>query len=213
MHVSSIFTATLFFFILYDCHASKGRSNNEKERERKARICGRQHPSLNNRGHKLLNSLESFSNNASLGMSSAPEHKAMCWLIHTDKSGITPGSSKMKERYALAVLWFATKPEVWHTSTNWLTNESVCNWYGITCDTWGYVSQIDLGFNGLNGIIPHEVGLLSYLEELRLTANDFQGIIPKSIGLLKKLKVLQINMNGFFGSIPSSIGQLTNLRK
>ena len=118
---------------------------------------------------------------------------------------------KIKERYALATLFFATKPDVWESKDNWLTKESVCTWFGITCDSWGHVSDIDLGFNGLLGLIPAEIAMLDYLEGLRMTANDLQGVIPTSIGKLSNLKVLQLNMNGFFGMIPSSIGLLSNL--
>ena len=188
------------------------KSAKEKERARIAKICGASHPSLNNRGYKIYDALKPISGERSLKLKTSPQHQAMCWIIHKDKAGVSKGS-KLVERYALATLYHATKPEVWNTDTNWLTNESVCNWYGITCDSFGHVVDVDLGFNALNGIVPSEVGWLMYLEGLRLTANDLQGVLPHSIGNLKKLKVLQINMNGFFGSLPRAIGKMSNLRK
>lgn len=212
---NSLFLA-IFCFITQaqTCHAAaKSKSAKEKEKKRYSRICGHDHPSLDNRGYKIIDSLRTFSSASSLEFSSSPQHKSMCWLIHEDKAAVAAGSQKMKERYALATLIFATSPEKWETKTNWLTKESVCQWYGITCDQWGHVVDIDLGFNALNGLVPSEIALLSYLDGLRLTANDLQGVIPTAIGHLSNLRVLQLNMNGFFGLIPTTIGKLTNLRE
>lgn len=193
--------------------AARTKSAKDKEKSRYSRICGYEHPALDNRGYKIIDTLRTFSSASSLEFTASPQHKAMCWLIHEDKAGVSVGSQKMKERYALATLIFATAPEKWETKTNWLTKEGVCKWYGITCDNWGHVSDVDLGFNALNGIVPSEIALLMHLEGLRLTANDLQGVIPTSIGHLSNLRVLQLNMNGFFGLIPTTIGKLTNLRE
>lgn len=214
--ISIVFITLLFIAQLQTSQAASSNSKKRTKEDEKAKyeyICGRNYPKLNNRGYNILNTVRNISGKSSIELQASPQHKAMCWLIHSDKSGLSPSGSKVKERYALATLWYATTPDVWQTKTNWLTNESICNWFGITCDTWGHVVKIDLGFNALAGIIPHEIGWLSYLEEMRLTANDLQGVIPTSIGLLKRLKILQLNMNGFFGLVPAALGKLTNLRE
>jgi len=182
------------------------------DRTRYAGICGKSYPKLNGRGYNILQQIGKMSSRASLELSTSAQHKAMCWVIHHDK--VSPGSVQMVQRYSLASLYFATQPAKWLDKTNWVSKESVCQWYGVTCDTWGHhITEIDLAFNQLNGILTREIGWLKHLRELRLTANDFQGVIPNSIELLQNLKVLQLNMNGFFGMIPREMGKLKNLRE
>jgi len=195
------------------CNAASRRTSEEREKARYGKICGRNYPSLDSRGFSILNVIRSHTSMASLELNSSPQHKSMCWIIHDDSYRISASSGKMIERYSLASLWFATAPENWLMSENWLQNVGVCYWYGVTCDKWGYVVDLDLGFNGLLGLVPKEISLMKYLEGLRLTANDLQGVIPTSIGNLSNLQVLQLNMNGFFGMIPSTMGELASLRE
>lgn len=185
----------------------------KEEDERLAKICGKAYPKpLNARGLKIVRYIASkLSLPQSFEGTSTPQFKAMCWSAHTDKSKV--GSRQMIERYALATLFYSTHGEKWEKSTNWLTSEHVCNWFGVTCDYWWRVVELDLGFNELNGIISREMGLLSNLQAMRLTANDMQGVIPFSFEKLKNLQVLQLNMNGIFGQIPAEIGKMTGLRK
>lgn len=182
------------------------------DREKYAKICGASYPSLNGRGYKILSSIIKLSGKAPIELKTSAQHKAMCWTIHTDKS--SPGSLQMVQRYALATLYYGTQPKKWLDQTNWVSpRESICKWYGVTCNIRGHVTSIDLGFNQLDGILVREIGLLTTLQELRLTANDFQGVIPNSIEKLQNLKVLQLNMNGFFGHLPKEIAKLKNLRE
>lgn len=64
------------------------------------------------------------------------------------------------QRYALACIFFATNsvrtaytedeygagvsPPEWKYKYGWLTHESECGWYGITCDENGRILAIDL---------------------------------------------------------------------
>ena len=208
-----IITVFSFSMQVKRCNAASRRTSEEREKARYGKICGRNYPSLDSRGFSILNVIRSHTSMASLELNSSPQHKSMCWIIHDDSYRISASSGKMIERYSLASLWFATAPENWLMSENWLQNVGVCYWYGVTCDKWGYVVDLDLGFNGLLGLVPKEISLMKYLEGLRLTANDLQGVIPTSIGNLSNLQVLQLNMNGFFGMIPSTMGELASLRK
>ena len=65
------------------------------------------------------------------------------------------------------------------------------------------ITILDLGFNNFNGIIPHQVGLLTSLSFLALASNHLRGPIPHSIGNLRNLTTLYLHTNKLFGSIPS----------
>ena len=43
------------------------------------------------------------------------------------------------------------------------TGDDECTWYGITCDTNGIVTSIDLEQNDVGGEIPYEIALLDNL--------------------------------------------------
>mmetsp|Transcript_36712 Transcript_36712/g.88748 ORF Transcript_36712/g.88748 Transcript_36712/m.88748 type:complete len:2674 (+) Transcript_36712:708-8729(+) len=70
----------------------------------------------------------------------------------------------------------------WIDNTNWLSDESICDWFGIECVSDGNksVASIKLSNNGLSGNFPTQVYSLPNLLELNLRGNDisfsFQGI-------------------------------------
>ncbi len=43
----------------------------------------------------------------------------------------------------------------------WTEDSDECAWYGLTCDTSGSVSAIDLSGNNLRGVLEVEIALLS----------------------------------------------------
>ena len=74
---------------------------------------------------------------------------------------------RVMQRYALACLFYATyrvnndwlrynqgmvdtRPEdmfSWYESKGWLVYSNECDWYGITCNQFGYVTSLDMGSN------------------------------------------------------------------
>ncbi|SVD14414.1 uncharacterized protein METZ01_LOCUS367268, partial [marine metagenome] len=69
-------------------------------------------------------------------------------------------------------------------------------------------THIDIGWSGLTGEIPAEIGLLTNLTYLILSANELTGSIPTEIGNLNNLIELHLSNNQFTGSIPSEIDSL-----
>ena len=66
-------------------------------------------------------------------------------------------------------------------------------WYGLTCNSDGEVVKLDLGYNGLSGTIPTQLGLLTSLTSGEdgdhfLEYNDLTGTIPSEIGALTAMK-------------------------
>ena len=76
-----------------------------------------------------------------------------------------------------------------------------------------YVTFLDLSSNGLQGVIPEEIGTLWKLEQLLLFDNKIGKTIPwESLTKLQSLHTLYLDRNKLTGNIPNSIGQLGNLK-
>ena len=141
------------------------------------------------------------------------------------------------DRAALAALYEATSGPNWVDNTNWLTDEPLDEWYGVTTDESGNVVGLDLSGNFLVGKIPAGIGGLAHLQRLRLLGNallqsrlppeffdltelrhldlswtGLGGPIPPAIARLGNLEVLRWASSGLTGSIPPELGNLSNLR-
>ena len=116
------------------------------------------------------------------------------------------------EREALIAFYNATGGPDWYNSTNWLSDEPIATWHGITTNEDGStVTGFDLDFNNLTGGLPPELGYLTSLTSLDLDYNDLSGELPRELGSLVGLTSLDISNNEFTGEVPSELGQLTKL--
>ena len=113
---------------------------------------------------------------------------------------------------ALAALYEATEGPNWANSTNWLSDEPLDSWYGVTTDDSGRVTTLDLSRNQLSGQIPSQLGNLANLEHLSLGVNRLSGQIPSQLGNLRSLNWLNLSNNHLSGQIPSQLGNLANLK-
>ena len=115
------------------------------------------------------------------------------------------------DRAALIALYDATDGPNWTNRTNWLSDEPLEHWYGVTTDDDGRVTQLLLRENNLNGPIPAAVGNLTGLVRLDFQGNQLSGTIPSSLSNLAGLEILLLYGNRFTGTIPSSLGNLSDL--
>ena len=115
------------------------------------------------------------------------------------------------DRATLVALYNATGGANWTNNTNWLTTAPIGQWHGVTTDSQGRVTNLDLADNQLSGTIPTQLVNLANLEELLLTRNQLNGTIPAELGSLANLVVLQLADNQLTGEIPAELGRLTNL--
>ena len=115
------------------------------------------------------------------------------------------------DRDVLIALYQATNGASWSNRTNWLTEGPLENWYGVTTDENGRVTDLTLSENELGGTIPPELGNLSHLEWLDLSENELSGAIPSELGNLWYLTGLTLARNKLSGEIPPELGNLTNL--
>ncbi len=114
------------------------------------------------------------------------------------------------DRTALEALYDATDGEnSWTTKTNWKTTDG--DWHGVTTDSSGNVTELDLSRNKLTGTIPAEVWTLTQLTQLRLNNNQLSGAIPAAVGNLTQLFGLRLDNNQLSGAIPPELGTLTAL--
>ena len=125
--------------------------------------------------------------------------------------GTNPPVQTNNDRAILVDFYNSTNGPGWTNKTNWLQGDSPCNWFGVTCDGTGRVTQIGLSNNNLTGTLPASLGNLSQLTILGLLGNHIGGTIPASLGNLSNLKNLTLGSNNFSGEIPASLGNLSNL--
>ena len=115
------------------------------------------------------------------------------------------------DRSALVALYNATDGANWSDNTNWLSDEPLGDWFGVTTDSNGRVTSLNIWLNNLTGAIPSQLGSLSNLTALEFTDNQLTGPIPAELGNLSNLESLALGSNDLTGNIPSELGSLSNL--
>ena len=145
------------------------------------------------------------------------------WLVSTPLTVSLPelllgtaadGGSVASDRAALVALYNATEGASWSTRTNWLSGRPLDEWHGVTTNSNGRVTELDLSSNDLHGALPAALGDLTNLESLRLSDNALTGQIPAALGDLTNLRALNLGSEGrgkLTGPIPAALGNLTNL--
>ena len=145
-------------------------------------------------------------------------------FINEDR-GYSPSSDTTSYEYilstngymkALVALYNSTKGESWTHNDNWNNGEEPCDnenrWYGVTCNSIGEITSLDLHNNNLIGTIPYKIYELTSLTTLKLDNNQLRGSIPRAIWhSLTSLITLKLNNNQLTGSIPTEIEDLVNL--
>ena len=85
----------------------------------------------------------------------------------------------------LETLYELTSGTAWNESAGWLGNGAVEEWYGVTADSLGRVTALDLTRNGLAGEFPASLGALTRMTELKIGGNaDLSGRLPLSLATL-----------------------------
>ena len=115
------------------------------------------------------------------------------------------------DRAALVEIYNATGGANWRATTNWLSEEALSEWHGVTTDENGRVSVLNLSWNRLSGTIPAELGDLTELRDLRLGAEDSSGTIPGNPPFLRN-ESREVFGNDLSGAIPDAMQRLVNLQ-
>ena len=117
------------------------------------------------------------------------------------------------DKAALAALYNATDGDNWSNNTNWLGDRPLGEWFGVTTDNSGRVTELVLHENRLNGSLPPELGNFPNLQTLWLDGNRLSGPIPSELGNLSTLQALHLHDNWLSGPIPPELGNLHNLHR
>ena len=120
-------------------------------------------------------------------------------------------TTRVSDRDVLLALYNATDGPNWRYQTGWNSQNLLGQWHGVDTDEQGQVISLDLGYNGLSGTLPAELGELDYLQSLNLQNNDLTGSIPEELGSVPSLIRLQLGGNRLTGEIPATLGSLVNL--
>ena len=133
-------------------------------------------------------------------------------------SAVASHSPMSQDRAALVVLYNQTGGPEWkNEEKKWLIDNPrspIGSWHGVTTNSDGRVTRLDLQSNGLRGQIPSELGNLENLTHLNLSHNDLGGGTENIDNLtwlveLSNLTHLDLSHNrrgGNFGSYRNALG-------
>ena len=82
---------------------------------------------------------------------------------------------------ALKQLYEAASGADWIESAGWSSDGAVEDWHGVTADSLGHVTELDLARNGLDGRLSSDLGALARMTVLRIGDNALKGRLPLSM--------------------------------
>ena len=131
-------------------------------------------------------------------------------MSHTEDLALENNSAaastvRVAERVVLDALYNATGGRNWSHQRDWLSGEPIGDWYGVTTDSDGRVTDLHLYRNQLTGEIPAELGELTNLRLLSLSSNQLTGEIPAELGSLPSLESLYLSGNQLVGCMPEGL--------
>ena len=85
----------------------------------------------------------------------------------------------------LAYLYQSTGGEDWTNSDGWLGDGALGEWSGVSTDSLGRVTGLDLSNNGLEGRVVASLIRLAQLTELRIEGNALSGPLPLGLTRLR----------------------------
>ena len=117
------------------------------------------------------------------------------------------------DQETLMALYDRVGGATWTDKTNWeSTTEPLDEWYGVTADSNGNVTALELPSNNLSGTLPAALGSLTSLTTLDLSDNDgLSGTTIPDLSALTSLTTLKLGDNLLSGTIPDWLSSLTSL--
>ena len=128
----------------------------------------------------------------------------VAWLqriVNRDGASITCNAADVT---ALGSLFEAAGGADWTNSAGWLGDPAVEEWHGVSADSLGHVTHLDLSRNGLAGRLTVNLGRLAHLIELRIGDNpNLSGRLPLSLSGLS-LRALHYAGTGLCAPVDAS---------
>ena len=129
-----------------------------------------------------LGQLDTFLYSHNLGLCAPGTTEFIAWL-----KGIERHAGPYCNESDVAVLdsfFRNTGGEDWTNSGGWSGDGAVSEWHGVSADSLGRVTGLDLSGNGLTGRLPRILGQLAQLTELRIDSNALTGRLPLELARL-----------------------------
>ena len=118
--------------------------------------------------------------NESLCVPGSPSFVA--WLRGIENRDDSESLCNAADLAALKQLYEAASGAAWIESAGWSSDGAVEEWHGVTADSLGWVTALDLTRNGLAGRLPESLTHLAHMTELRIGGNpDLSGRLPLSL--------------------------------
>jgi hypothetical protein len=133
---------------------------------------------------QFLAGLPAYSLDLAENDADSPQAKALAWLENDPQYNDYRNVYRLNQRYAMAVLYYSTRGELWLINSGWLLNASECTWYqydGISCTETSRLSALNLFGTNLDGTIPTELELLTDLKYMSLYSTLLTGKIPSEL--------------------------------
>lgn len=130
----------------------------------------------------------------------------------TTKAMITIIQRGYGDRDILEALYEDMNGRKWGQTKNWLSDQPLNKWAGVSADEDDNVWGLDFYNQGLVGGIPDVLGELKSLKFLNMSHNlELTGSIPARIGQLDKLEELHLFRTSINGPIPEEMANLKTL--
>eukprot|EP00947_MAST-08B_sp_MAST-8B-sp1_P006596 g6596.t1 len=129
------------------------------------------------------------------------------------KASTTRCASPDVQFQSLTSIYTQLGGDSWNRNWN-VANTCPCihNWPGVTCDSQGRITNLDLSANNLNGTIPSAFVGLENLRALRLDDNPhLRGPIPTFFAKLTQMEELFLHNTGLNGTVPGAVANLRRL--
>ena len=105
----------------------------------------------------------------------------VAWLQGIEDQDLSENLCNAADVTALNSLFDAAGGSGWTASDGWAGDGAVEEWYGVSADSLGHVTELDLTRNGLVGRLPATLGDLTQMTTLRIGANPLSGRLPLSL--------------------------------
>ena len=93
------------------------------------------------------------------------------------------------DRAALESLFELAGGARWTNAVGWGDSAVLGSWYGVSADSLGRVTELDLTRNGLAGRLPQVLGDLKGMTALRVEGNALSGPLPRSLSRLSLVEL------------------------
>jgi len=141
------------------------------------------------------------------------QYRALFWLYYDQENYDNYTDAERIQLWTLGTFYYNTLGHQWRNSKHWMTNATVCEWYGLTCDeetnTW--VTEISLPNNRVRRDLPNEFTLLTRLRYLGL-ADNYLGRLDPMLFEMAGLEVIDFDNNGI-REIPPNIPRTNRLKE